>query len=209
MGDEEGHIMGYNGGSVLAMAGKNCVGIACDTRFGIRNTTVGTSFPKVFKMTDRCFIGMYGLVSDIQTVYKELRFKANLYKLKEEREMQPKVFSSVTANFLYSRRFGPYFVEPVICGLDADNKPFLSGLDLIGAPVFAPDFVASGGSVDSLFGMCESLWRPDMEPDDLFETLSQCLMAAVDRDAFSGWGGIVHIITPTSITSKFLRTRQD
>jgi len=32
------------------------------------------------------------------------------------------------------------------------------------------------------------------EPEDLFETISQTLMNAVDRDAFSGWGAIVHVM---------------
>jgi 20S proteasome alpha/beta subunit len=32
------------------------------------------------------------------------------------------------------------------------------------------------------------------EPEDLFETISQALMNAVDRDAVSGWGAIVHIM---------------
>jgi 20S proteasome subunit beta 3 len=48
-----------------------------------------------------------------------------------------------------------------------------------------------------------------MEPDDLFETLAQALMAAVDRDALSGWGGIVHILTPEGVTSRTLRSRKD
>ena len=32
------------------------------------------------------------------------------------------------------------------------------------------------------------------EPEDLFETVSQCLLSGVDRDALSGWGAIVHIM---------------
>jgi 20S proteasome subunit beta 3 len=32
------------------------------------------------------------------------------------------------------------------------------------------------------------------EPEELFEVLSQCLLAAVDRDALSGWGAVVHIM---------------
>jgi len=31
-------------------------------------------------------------------------------------------------------------------------------------------------------------------PEDLFETLSQCLLSGVDRDALSGWGAIVHVV---------------
>lgn len=45
--------------------------------------------------------------------------------------------------------------------------------------------------------------------DELFETMAQCLLASVDRDALSGWGGVVHIITPEGIMSKTLKGRQD
>lgn len=31
-------------------------------------------------------------------------------------------------------------------------------------------------------------------PEELFETLSQCLLSGVDRDALSGWGAIVHVV---------------
>jgi len=50
----------------------------------------------------------------------------------------------------------------VIAGLKDDNTPFLSGMDLIGAPVFAHDFVVSGTCTPNLHGMCEALYRPDM-----------------------------------------------
>ena len=33
--------MSYNGAAVVAMAGKDCVAIASDKRYGIRNQTVG------------------------------------------------------------------------------------------------------------------------------------------------------------------------
>ena len=32
------------------------------------------------------------------------------------------------------------------------------------------------------------------EPEDLFESISQALMNAFDRDAYSGWGGVVYIM---------------
>ena len=42
--------------------------------------------------------------------------------------------------------------------------------------------------------MCETLWFPDMNAEQLFESVSQALMNGVDRDASAGWGGVVHII---------------
>jgi hypothetical protein len=59
-------------------------------------------------------------------------------------------------------RFGPWFVEPIVAGLNADDTPFISGMDLIGAPVFAKDFVVAGTCASNLYGMCEALFRPDM-----------------------------------------------
>jgi 20S proteasome subunit beta 3 len=100
-------------------------------------------------------------------------------------------------------------LRSLLSALQDDGTPFLSGMDLIGAPVSTPDFVVSGTCTENLNGMCESMWRPDMNPDELFETVSQCLLAAVDRDALSGWGATVHIITPEGITSKSLKSRMD
>lgn len=202
-------IMEYNGGDIIAMAGKNCVGIAADTRLGMQAQTVACDFQRVFKVHDKLFCGWAGLGTDVQTLAQKLRFRINMYKLREERDIKPSTFASLVSNVLYEKRFGPFFAEPVICGLDEANKPFLCATDLIGAECFTDDFVVSGTSSENLYGMCESLYRPDMEPNDLFETLAQSLLAAVDRDALSGWGGIVHIITPDGVTTKTLKGRQD
>ena len=34
----------------------------------------------------------------------------------------------------------------------------------------------------------------EQEPDELFETISQALLNAVDRDCLAGWGAVVHIM---------------
>ncbi len=60
-----------------------------------------------------------------------------------------------------------------------------------------------------MYGTCESLYRPNMEPEELFEVASQALLTAVDRDALSGWGGEVHVITPTEIITRRLKGRMD
>jgi len=39
--------------------------------------------------------------------------------------------------------------------------------------------------------------------------IAQALLASVDRDALSGWGGVVHVITEKGIVSRELKGRQD
>ncbi|XP_065897178.1 proteasome subunit beta type-3-like [Dysidea avara] len=203
-------ILEYNGAAIVAMRGKDCVAIAADKRFGIQAQTVSFNFKKIYEMSDKLYIGLPGLATDVQTVANKLKYHLNMYQLRENKNMKPKVFMGLVSSVLYERRFGPYFVEPVIAGLDPKtNEPFIAAMDLIGCPMVTDDFVVSGTSTEQLYGMCESLWRPDLEPDDLFETISQALLNAVDRDALSGWGAVVHILEKDKVTTRTLKARMD
>ncbi len=136
-----------------------------------------------------------------------------MYMLKEERQLRPQTLMHLVSNLLYEKRFGPYYCEPVIAGLDpVTGQPYVCATDLIGCPNEPGNFVVSGTASEQLYGMCESLWQPDMvmktakgslaalevlmmqDKDALFETISQALLNAADRDAISGWGGVVHIM---------------
>merc|ERR1719508_682820 len=151
-------IMSYNGGAVLAMSGDQCVAVCSDLRFGRELQTISTDFPKVFEMNPHLWVGLPGLATDIQTV----------------KQMKPKTFANMVSNMLYERRFGPFFVEPIVAGLDPVTfEPYICNMDLIGCITEPADFVAGGTSEEQLMGMAETLWEPKMKPDDLFECISQ------------------------------------
>ncbi|XP_033367433.1 proteasome subunit beta type-3, partial [Parus major] len=100
---------------------------------------------------------------DVSCRAQRLKFRLNLYELKEGRQIKPQTFMSMVSNLLYERRFGPYYTEPVIAGLDPlSHEPFICSLDLIGCPMVTDDFVVSGTCSEQMYGMCESLWEPDM-----------------------------------------------
>lgn len=129
---------------------------------------------------------------------ERFRYRVNMYTIKEEREIEPETFAHLVSSTLYEHRFGPYFIEPVMAGISKTPsggiKPFIAATDLIGCLNFAKDFVVAGTASTKLYGVAEGLWEPDLGPEDLFETISQTLMNAVDRDAYSGWGCIVHVM---------------
>eukprot|EP00808_Paulinella_micropora_P017908 g34436.t1 len=111
-------IMEYNGSGIVAMVGKNCVAIASDMRFGIQLSTIAQNMHKVHRMNSKTYVGLAGLITDMQTVLHSLTFKLNMYKLREERDIKPSVCANLISNMLYEKRFGPYFVEPIVCGLE-------------------------------------------------------------------------------------------
>lgn len=96
-----------------------------------------------------------------------------------------------------------------MAGLDENDQPKITVFDLLGTPEECDQFAAVGTAQEQLMGTCEALWRPDMNADELFETCSQCLMSAIDRDCFSGWGAVIHVITPSEIVTRHIKTRMD
>merc|ERR1712176_541682 len=155
-------------------------------RYGVRQlSTIGCERQKLFQLTDQTFVGLAGLATDVQTMSQLLDFRIKLYSLREERTMQPKTVGNLVSSMLYEKRFGPYFTEPVIAGLDKDHNPFMCSFDFIGAMSKSNDFVVSGTSTEQPYGVCESFWREGMEKDELFECIAQCLLSAVDRDCLA------------------------
>ncbi|XP_054335332.1 proteasome subunit beta type-3-like [Pongo pygmaeus] len=174
-------IMSYNGGAIVAMKGKNCAAIAADRHFGIQAQMVTTDFQEIFPMGGWLYIGLAGLATDVQTVTQCLKFRLNLYALKEGQQIKPYTFTSMVASLLYEKHFGPCYTEPVIAGLDLKTfKLFSCSLDLIGCPMVTDDFVVSGSYAEQMYRMCKSLWEPNMDPEHLFETISQAMLNAVD-----------------------------
>ncbi|KAJ5368353.1 Proteasome subunit beta type-3 [Penicillium cataractarum] len=183
-----------NGGACVAMVGKDCVAIACDLRLGMQALTISNNFPKIFNYAPSTYLGLTGLATDVNTVSDLFRYKVNMYRLREERHISPR----------------PWPTCPVLAGINqTTGKPFICGFDSIGCIDFAKDFIVSGTASDQLFGTCEGLWEPDLGPEDLFETISQALLSAVDRDALSGWGAQVYIIEKDKVTQRLLKGRQD
>ena len=110
-------ILNYNGGVVVAMRGKDCVAIACNKRFGVRYQTISMEHNKIYEVSPHVYVGLPGLGTDALTVFQRIRFRVNLYELKENRKISPETLASMLSNLLYEHRFGPYFVEPVVVGL--------------------------------------------------------------------------------------------
>ena len=110
-------------------------------------------------------------------------------------------------------RFGPYFVAPVIAGLDkisdTEYKPVICTYDSIGYREHNGQFEVAGTGSELLYGVAETFYKPDMDANQLYEVISNCLLSALDRDSLSGWGANVYVLTPTELIVRSLKTRQD
>mmetsp|Transcript_15523 Transcript_15523/g.26217 ORF Transcript_15523/g.26217 Transcript_15523/m.26217 type:complete len:316 (+) Transcript_15523:33-980(+) len=136
----------FNGGSILAMAGRNSVAIAIDSRFGLGMQTISTAAPSSSNDDDAdnsnnngnprillfpnsntllAWTGLYGdglgfsdemsvlLASKVRRA-GGMRFDGTTTR----KTMNPKAIAMLMSHLLYRRRNAPYYVEPVIVGLE-------------------------------------------------------------------------------------------
>ncbi|CAM9488524.1 unnamed protein product [Choristocarpus tenellus] len=191
------------------MSGDGCVAVAVDRRFGVEGHLVSDDAKRVLKVHSSLLCGFTGLCTDVQTVIQDLTAQVTLKSLSEDRPVSPPALSGLLSSLLYARRASPFFVEPIIAGLNPNGQPFLCGQDILGAPVTVDDFIVAGTSAQSLYGTCEAFYHPGMGPEELFRAVSRCFLSALERDCLSGYGAIVHLITAEGISTRELKSRMD
>lgn len=197
------------GGSVLAMQGKNAITIVADKRMGNGGMTLHTNYSRLYVLTPRIVLGLCCFVPDCQMVYKELRKHINMFRLSQNREIEPQEACHLLSYILYSKRFSPYYIEPVLIGFDSDGGSHIYTMDCIGCIDREEGFAGKGTASENLTGISEVLYRQQMDEDDLFITATQAFLNAVDRDALSGWGAESITLLPGRRVHREVLTRQD
>ncbi|KAM0681504.1 proteasome core particle subunit beta 3 [Glugoides intestinalis] len=199
----------FYGGSVLAMAGKDCVCVVSDFRLGAGPITTSKSFQRVFRITDRIVVGLPIFVPDAQMLLNKVKKHVALFKLTEGREIEPEECANLISAILYSYRKAPLYTSPIVAGLDSEKKAYICEMDCLGCKTEPGSFVAEGTASKNLMGMCEVLYRDDMDEEDLFTTGVQAFLNAVDRDAQSGWGAECIILTSEKCIVRSVKGRCD
>jgi len=118
-----------NGGSVLAMAGKDCVALAVDKRFGSGPALVNIAPRHVLVPSPNLLVAFTGLEGDVQSLQHELAaVVANKYNRglgfqssssRRAMLLSPRSMASLTSHVLYNRKRAPYFSEVLVVGVEA------------------------------------------------------------------------------------------
>ena len=215
-----------NGGSILAMAGKECVAVAVDKRFGSGPQMVNIAPRHVWTPNSNVMVAFVGLEGDVQSLSQELQAQvaskldralgfgiSSASSSENNKGISPRAMASVTSHILYQRR--GYYVEPLVVGLSDSTttskgrKPFLCAMDMIGAQSFSKSFVCSGAASKSLYGTAEALWKPNLEPEQLVRVCGKAFQSALERDCLSGYGALVYLISKEGVMEYDLKSRND
>ncbi|KAJ2793884.1 Proteasome subunit beta type-6 [Coemansia helicoidea] len=120
------------GGTTLAIAGADYVLVASDTRQSDGYLINSRYSPKAFELANNTVLGTSGCAADCKRLCEVLEQRAQVYRHRHDRQIGAPALAQLLSNTLYSRRMLPYYVFPVLAGLDAEGKGAAYSYDAVG-----------------------------------------------------------------------------
>lgn len=185
---------------VLAIAGKDFVTVATDTRISSGYNILSRDYSKTTKLTDSVVITSGGMVADIETLHKNLLFTVRMYQIEHKKQPTIENLAQKLGNMLYGRRFMPFYAFNLLCGLDKTGKGVVCGYDAIGSWDMVEYGVQGSGSqlgapiLDNQFQGHNYMVKvlPDSQ-EDVETTAMDIINSIAERDIYTGDG--VEVVT--------------
>jgi len=197
--------MGYReygiGATSVGIKLKNGVILASEKRVSYGGFIVSKAGKKVFKITDRMGIAFAGLFADMQMLARILALEVKFYELTMNKKMTIRAAAKLLSNILYSQKMLPFLSETLVGGID-ETGSHLYVLDALGS-LIEDNYAALGSGAPIAIGIIESQYKPDMSLEYGEDLIVRAVKASIERDAISGDGVDVLIISRDGVREKF------
>ena len=178
------------GTSTIGITFDGGVVVGADHRATMGHFIANKSVQKVFQISNSIALTTAGLVGHAQSLSRTLASELRLYELKRDSPMTVKGAATLTANILVGR---PHHVQLLSVGVDKDGSSVYS-IDAAGGSI--PDvYCATGSGSPYMYGVLEDQYRDNMSREDALKVAAKALLASAQRDAASGNGMDLAVIT--------------
>jgi proteasome beta subunit len=149
---------------------------------------------KVYQVAERIGMTTAGGVGDAQQLARILTVECNLYQIRRARPITVGATATLLSNYLNQNRYFPYYVQLLVGGVD-DKGPSVYSVDAMGGATKEEEIVATGSGSPMAYGVLEDRFKPKMSEDLAIELAVRGLKSAMKRDAGSGEG--IHVVVIT------------
>ena len=178
------------GTSTVGITFNGGVVVGADHRATMGHFIANKSVQKLFKIGENLALTTAGLVGHAQSLSRTLAAEVSLYQLRRGQNMTVKGAATFTANILSGR---PHWVQLLIVGVDDDGSHVYS-IDSAGGSI--PDVdCATGSGSPYMYGVLEDGFSEGMSRNDAVQLAARALNASGQRDAASGNGMDLAVIT--------------
>jgi len=167
--------------------------LAAEKRVAYQLYLMSKSGKKVYLILDKMGLASAGLMADMQTLARIIEAEMRLYELDSGISPKVQTVAKTLSYILYERRLFPYYAEILVGGIDEEGS-HLYTLDPIGA-IIEDNYSALGSGTQLAISIIEAEYKPDMKVEDAKTLAMKALYAAMKRDASSGDGVDVLVIS--------------
>ncbi len=193
------------GATAVGLRTKDSVILAAERRVAYRGFVMSKAGRKVFLIKDRYGLAFAGLFADIQTLKRIMTLQIHDYEIENSRKMSVRSAARLLSVILYKYKSTPFLSEVIFGGIDEEG-PHLYVMDALGS-LIEDDYAAIGTGAPIAIGIVENKYRKDLSPEEAKELALDAIKAAISRDATSGDGIDVVVITPSKSWSESITLR--
>lgn len=184
------------GATAVGVTFEGGVVLASERRVAFGNFLVSKSTKKTFEITPRVGAACAGLVADMQILSLQISALAKIRKMELKRDIPTNTIAKMMSNMMYERRYFPLLTQVIVGGVV--GKPVLYTLDPLGS-VLPDDYAAVGTGAEMALGVLDPQFKPGMSRDEAVSLAKKAVASASMRDAASGDGTDIMIITGEKI----------
>ena len=184
------------GATAVGVTFENGIVLASERRIAFGNFLVSKSTKKTFEITPKVGATCAGLVADMQILSLQISALAKIRKMDIKRDVPPNTIAKMMSNMMYERRYFPLLTQVIVGGVV--GKPALYTLDPLGS-VLPDKYAAVGTGAEMALGVLDPQFSDNMSQDDAIAIVRTAINSASLRDAASGDGVDIMVITGDSL----------
>lgn len=192
------------GATVVGISYNNGVILAAEKRVSFGNFVVNKNIKKTFPVTDHVGAACAGMVADMQVLVRQVEALAKIRKLETRREVAPNSVAKLMSVIMFERRYFPLLTQVIVGGIN--TKPEIYTLDPLGS-VLPDDYAAVGTGAEMALGIMDAEFKPNMTEEKAKELAVRAIKSAIQRDAASGDGIDVLIVSKTGHKEEMIPIR--
>jgi proteasome beta subunit len=183
---QQGGYAWIPGATTVGVVFKDGVILASEKRVSYGYLIVSKGGKKVFKITDTIGAACAGLISDMQTLAREVEAYVNLFSLDVGRPISVRSAAKLMSNILFNQRMAPLITQTIIGGTDNEG-PSIYVLDVLGSVI--PDkYAVVGSGTEIAMGVLEEGYKDNMTQEEAKDLVIRSVKSAISRDIMSGDG---------------------
>ena len=184
------------GATAVGVTFEGGVVLASERRVAFGNFLVSKSTKKTFEITPKVGAACAGLVADMQILSLQISALAKIRRMELKRDVPTNTIAKMMSNMMYERRYFPLLTQVIVGGVV--GKPVLYTLDPLGS-VLPDDYAAVGTGAEMALGVLDPQFKPNMSRDEAVSLAKKAVASASMRDAASGDGTDIMVITGEKI----------